>query len=200
MRLPPMDFWPRSQAHTLYIDSRPCPFLLKISRSYPLSSKPFAALALPLLFLVLMSGSIRLAEAGHDANGQFKDLSVISSQPSFNNDGNVVIDQTNTRFIDGTLTGSYVTVVHLTLYSGFATYTAIDTCTCTVAEKSGTLVFVERGYLLLVNGVFTLASHAKLVEGSGQLDSLKATIRLEGVVYDPSGLTVGTYSGMVSSS
>ena len=171
---------------------------MKISGSYPLTSKPLAALALPLLFLVLTSGSIRLAEAGRDANGQFMDTSVIGSQTSII-DGNVVIDQTNTGVIYGTFSGAYVTVVHLTLYRGVATYTAIDTCTCTVAGKLGTLVFIEKGTLLLVNGVFTLASVAKVVEGSGQLDGLKASIRLQGVVYDANGLTMGTYSGKVSS-
>lgn len=109
-----------------------------------------------------------------------------------------MIYQINSGTISGTFSGPYLTFVNLTISAGGVTYIAVDVCSCTVAGKSGTLVFYEVGTLTLINGVYYLNSAANVVASTGGLKHLEASISLQGVVYTPTGLTEGTYSGSLS--
>jgi hypothetical protein len=74
------------------------------------------------------------------ASGTFVDV-VTSTQVQFA-DGNLIITQTVTQRLMGTFTGTaaqqVTTVVHPT---GAANFFGAETCTCTVAGKTGTVVF-----------------------------------------------------------
>ena len=123
------------------------------------------------------------------------DTSVISSK-STQIGTTLVFDQANAGIITGTFSGPYVAYVHLTvdLLTGNAVYQAIDVCTCTVAGKSGTVNFYEQGSLTPLG---VLSSTATIVSGTNQLANQQGKIALQGIVYDPLGLTMGTYAGQI---
>ena len=159
----------------------------------------YALLSLSFVLLLAFSSSVAQAEAfsSYPASGSFLDTSVLASQTTFSG-GSEIIYQTNAGSISGTFSGPYLTFVNLTISATGITYNAVDVCSCTVAGKSGTLVFDEVGTLTLINGVYYLNSVANVVFATGSLKHLEASITLQGVVYTPTGLTEGTYSGTVS--
>ena len=158
----------------------------------------FTLLSLCLLSLFAFSSSVAQAQASasYPASGSFIDNSVAASYTTFNG-GSEIIYQTNVGTISGTFSGPYLTFVNLTISSTGITYNAIDVCSCTVGGKSGTLVFNEVGTLTLINGVYYLNSVANIVQATGSLKHLEASITLQGIVYTTTGLTEGTYSGTV---
>jgi hypothetical protein len=104
---------------------------------------PFARAAIA--FLATLGSTVLLAEpAGATslmpASGTFVDV-VTSTQVQFA-DGNLIITQTVTQTLMGTFTGTAsqqaTTVVHPT---GAANFFGTETCTCTVAGKTGSVVF-----------------------------------------------------------
>jgi hypothetical protein len=154
---------------------------------------------LPLLLLaVLLTSTVpAFAAKASSASGSFTDTSVLYSKVTYSGT-NVVYDQANAGSIDGTFSGTYTTYVHLTLnlLTGNAVYQASDVCTCSVAKKSGTLYFYEQG---TITQFVLLSSTATIVQGTHQLVNLQGHIALQGLVYNQLGLTMGTYSGHVSS-
>jgi hypothetical protein len=104
---------------------------------------PFARAAIA--FLATLGSTVLLAEpAGATslmpASGTFVDV-VTSTQVQFA-DGNLIITQTVTQTLMGTFTGTAsqqaTTVVHPTRAANFF---GTETCTCTVAGKTGSVVF-----------------------------------------------------------
>ena len=157
----------------------------------------YSLLSFSFIALLTLGSAVAQASSSYPASGSFVDTSVVSSLTTFSG-GSEMIYQTNSGNISGTFTGPYLTFVNLTISATGITYNAIDVCWCTVNGKSGTLVFDEVGTLTLINGVYYLNSVATVIQSTGRLAHLHATITLQGVVYTPTGLTEGTYSGMVS--
>ena len=90
--------------------------------------------------------------------------------------------------------------MQLTLYpTGDAVFQAIDTCTCTVAGKSGTVVFYEQGTVTLQPTGYQLSSTVTIIKANGQLTNLQGQIACVGLVDPTTGLTSGTYSGQIQS-
>ncbi|MDG6906443.1 MAG: hypothetical protein JRN20_11725 [Nitrososphaerota archaeon] len=156
----------------------------------------YTLLSFSFIALLTLGNSVAQASASSPANGSFIDTSVVSSLTTFSG-GSEIIYQTNAGSINGTFTGSYLTFVNLTISATGITYNAIDVCSCTVNGESGTLVFDEVGTLTLINGVYYLNSVATVIQATGRLAHLQATITLQGIVYTQTGLTEGTYSGIV---
>ena len=152
---------------------------------------------LALLLVAVLSTSIAPAFASDksQASGSFLDTAVLSSEVT-QSGATLIFDQTNAGTITGTLSGSYVTVVHLTLnlLTGKAVYEALDTCTCIVDGKLGTLSFQEHGTITLG---YQLNSQATTEGGTNQLVNLNGKIILQGFVFTASGLTMGTYAGEI---
>ncbi len=152
---------------------------------------------LSLLLLAVLTSSIVPASAAQtsSADGSFKDTAVLISKvtPSGTN---LIFDQANAGTITGTFSGKYVALVHLTLdlLTGNAVYQALDICKCTVDGKSGTLYFYEQG---TITSTSLLSSTATIVKGTNHLFDLHGNIALQGIVYTPTGLTMGTYSGQI---
>ena len=103
------------------------------------------------------------------ASGTFVDVAT-STQVRMA-DGNLIITQTVTQTLTGTFTGTAAqqatTVVHPT---GAANFFGAETCTCTVAGKTGSLVFGFSGTVAL-DGSFE--GEFVIVSGTGDLAHLE---------------------------
>ena len=165
--------------------------------------RQYILLSLFLVVLLAFGSPLILVHAqtsySYPASGSFLDTSVVSSQTIFTGTSETIY-QTNAGTISGTFSGPYLTFVNLTISATGITYNANDVCYCTVGGKSGTLVFDEVGTLSQIDntGPYYLNSVANIVLTTGHLRHLEGSISLEGLVYTPTGLTEGTYSGMVS--
>jgi hypothetical protein len=140
-------------------------------------------------FLATLGAAVLLAEpAGATtlmpASGTFVDV-VTSMQVRFA-DGNLIITQTVSQTLTGTFTGTasqqVTTVVHP---SGAANFFGAETCTCTVAGKSGSLVLGFSG-TGAPNGSFE--GQFVILSGTGDLASLNG----RGTIQSPN-----TYAGVI---
>ncbi len=148
---------------------------------------PFARTAIA--FLATLGAAVLLAEpAGATslmpASGTFVD--VVTSTQVRTADGNLIITQTISQTLMGTFTGTAsqqaTTVVHPT---GAANFFGAETCTCTVAGKTGSLVFGFSG-TSAPNGSFE--GQFVIVSGTGDLANLNG----RGTIQSP-----GTYTGVI---
>lgn len=118
------------------------------------------------------------------ASGTFVD--VTTSTQVRTADGNLIITQTVTQTLTGTFTGTAsqqaTTVVHET---GAANFHGSETCTCTVAGRSGSLVFGFSG-TAAPDGSFE--GQFVILSGTGDLANLNG----RGTIQSP-----GTYTGVI---
>jgi hypothetical protein len=118
------------------------------------------------------------------ASGSFVD--VVTSMQVRMADGNFIITQTITQTLTGTFTGTAsqraTTVAHPT---GAANFFGAETCTCTVAGKSGSLVVGFSG-TSAPDGSFE--GQFVIVSGTGDLANLNG----RGTIQSP-----GTYTGVI---
>jgi hypothetical protein len=115
------------------------------------------------------------------ASGTFVD--VVTSMQTRMADGNVIITQTISQTLMGTFTGTAsqqaTTVVHRT---GAANFFGAETCTCTVAGKTGSLVIGFSG-TSAPNGSFE--GQFVIVSGTGDLANLNG----RGTIQSPNNYT-----------
>jgi hypothetical protein len=118
------------------------------------------------------------------ASGSFVD--VVTSTQVRMADGNFIISQTITQTLMGTFTGTAsqraTTVAHPT---GAANFFGVETCTCMVAGKSGSLVVGFSG-TSAPDGSFE--GQFVIVSGTGNLANLNG----RGTIQSP-----GTYTGVI---
>jgi hypothetical protein len=142
-----------------------------------------------MVFLVTLGAAVVLAApAGAStlmpATGFFFD--VVTSTQARTADGNVILTQTITQTLTGTFSGiakqESTTVVHK---SGAANFFGSETCTCTVAGKSGSLVVRFSG-TSAPDGSFE--GQFVILSGTGGLANLNG----RGTIQSPN-----TYTGVI---
>jgi len=140
-------------------------------------------------FVATLGAAVLLAEpvgatSLMPASGTFVDVTT-STQVRMA-DGNLIISQTVTQTLMGTFTGTAsqqaTTVVHPT---GAANFFGAETCTCTVAGKTGSLVFEFSGKVA-PDGSFE--GQFVITGGTGELANLDG----RGTIQSP-----GTYTGVI---
>jgi hypothetical protein len=140
-------------------------------------------------FLATLGAAVLLAEpvgatSLMPASGTFVD--VVTSMQTRMADGNVIITQTISQTLMGTFTGTAsqqaTTVVHRT---GAANFFGAETCTCTVAGKTGSLVIGFSG-TSAPNGSFE--GQFVIVSGTGDLANLNG----RGTIQSPN-----VYTGVI---
>ncbi len=140
-------------------------------------------------FVATLGAAVLLAEpvgatSLMPASGTFVDVTT-STQVRMA-DGNLIISQTVTQTLMGTFTGTAsqqsTTVVHPT---GAANFFGAETCTCTVAGKTGSLVFGFSG-TVAPDGSFE--GQFVITGGTGELANLDG----RGTIQSP-----GTYTGVI---
>lgn len=140
-------------------------------------------------FVATLGAAVLLAEpvgatSLMPASGTFVD--VVTSTQVRVADGNLILTQTVTQTLRGTFTGTAsqqaTTVVHPT---GAANFFGAETCTCTVAGKTGSLVFGFSG-TAAPDGSFE--GQFVIIGGTGDLANLNG----RGTIQSP-----GTYTGVI---
>ncbi len=96
------------------------------------------------------------------------------------------------RTLTGTFAGLEVSLVHnVTHPDGSADLTVVSSCSCTVAGRSGTVTFSERGAVGL-DGIITV--RRKIIDASGELDGLRGKLEVSDPVAAPAQNYTGRYS------
>jgi len=140
-------------------------------------------------FVATLGAAVLLAEpvgatSLMPASGTFVD--VVTSTQVRVADGNLILTQTVTQTLTGTFTGTAsqqaTTVVHPT---GAANFFGAETCTCTVAGMTGSLVFGFSG-TSAPDGSFE--GQFVIIGGTGDLANLNG----RGTIQSP-----GTYAGVI---
>lgn len=143
--------------------------------------------------LILLPTGMASATPPTEASGiiSVTQITGLSIQPA--GGGNFIIEQTTSGAVTGTLAGTFVDELRAILHpNGFVNAQGTITCTCTVAGKSGTIVFnqMSKGPLGSFEGT------AVIVSGTGDLANLHGTLEIQGTV-DPNGLATIAYSGQI---
>jgi len=126
------------------------------------------------------------------ATGSFADdtFTIVSSKTI---GGVTYLAVTGSGTVTGTLTGTYVFVGIIEVYStGDAIYHVIDKCKCTVAGKSGLIFFNEQGQGNFFTGDFQ--ANLDIIYTTDGLKDLSGTGTLQGKQDTVTLLTSGTYS------
>lgn len=113
---------------------------------------------------------------------------------------NIIIEQTSTGTLNGTLTGttedSFTAVIHPNgSFNGHGTVT----CECTVDGKSGVLELASTNTGEQIDSVPTFAGRFVIKGGTGELSGLQGVLEFEGTVDLETGLNTLAYSGEIHS-
>ncbi len=89
-------------------------------------------------------------------------------------DGNDIVRELLVhRTLTGTYAGTVVSLVHNATHpDGSADLTVLDSCSCTVEGRTGTITFSGRA--MIVAGHITV--HSKIIDASGDLEGLRGTL------------------------
>ena len=113
---------------------------------------------------------------------------------------NIVIEQSTTGSVSGTLTGTYEDSFTVVIHpDGRFNAHGTLTCQCTVEGAQGVLELVVTNTGEEINGVPTFEGRFVIKGGTGDLSGLSGLLDLVGTVDVPSGLSTITYSGRVHS-
>ena len=129
------------------------------------------SLALPLTsMLSSLPAAYAITGSTINGTGTFRDTSVtiLSIQVV---GSNTVIKDWGIGVVTGTLSGTYYFSATITVQpTGVATYSAVDGCQCTIAGRTGGLVFNEQGSGNSITGAFQ--SKATITQSSGGLNGV----------------------------
>lgn len=144
-------------------------------------------------FLLLPVATV-YATPPEPASGTFSvtQITGLSIEPA--GGGNFIIEQTTAGVFTGTFSGTFVDELRAVLHpNGFVNAQGTITCTCSVAGKSGTIVFnqTSRGP---VGASFQ--GKAIIISATGDLANLHGTFDIQGTV-DQNGFATITYSGQI---
>jgi hypothetical protein len=110
---------------------------------------------------------------------------------SYRDGDNVVQERLVHRVLTGTFSGSEVGLVHYVIHpDGSATITGVDTCTCTIQGRTGTVTFTDRG---AVSSAGIIDVHRKSIDSTGGLVGIQATMVISGPVAAPAQAYTGSY-------
>lgn len=113
---------------------------------------------------------------------------------------NIVIEQSTTGSVSGTLIGTYEDSFTVVIHpDGRFNARGTLTCQCTVGGDQGLLELVVTNTGQEIDGVPTFEGRYVIKGGSGDLSGLSGVLDFGGSVDVPSGLSTITYSGRVHS-
>lgn len=113
---------------------------------------------------------------------------------------NIVIEQSTTGSVSGTLSGTYEDSFTVVIHpDGRFNAHGTLTCQCTVEGEQGLLELVVTNTGEEINGVPTFEGRFVIKGGTGDLFGLSGVLDLVGTVDVPSGLSAIIYSGRVHS-
>ncbi|MCS4538214.1 MAG: DUF3224 domain-containing protein [Thaumarchaeota archaeon] len=131
------------------------------------------------------------ASAGTTGTGSFADSSFIIVSTEIVG-GKIVLNVKGSGTVTGAFTGPYTFEGRVTITpTGTANYHVIDTCTCTVEGRSGTLVFRENGR---GSAFGSFESKITILRGTDGLANLNGHGALQGIQDPTTLLTSGSYS------
>jgi hypothetical protein len=111
---------------------------------------------------------------------------------SYHDGVNVIEERFVHRSLTGTFTGTETSVSRFVIYpDGSADLTAVTTCSCSVAGRTGTVTFSERG---TVTSDAVIEVKRKSIDASGGLEGLRATLEANGSMRAPSQPYTGSYT------
>ena len=111
---------------------------------------------------------------------------------------NVILEQTSSGVVSGTLSGTFVDSFTVVLHpnGGFNAQGTLI-CACTVDGKEGLLALVFSDTGELVDGTPTFSGRDVIIGGTGELSGLRGVLQLEGTVDLMTGLSTTNYSGEI---
>ena len=166
--------------------------IIRISKE--LGSSILASILLTAAIGSSLVGAAQAAEEGSSfiiATGSFADSSfIIVSTKTI---GDVTyLGVMGAGTVTGTLTGTYVFAGIIEVHpAGEAIYHVIDKCKCTLAGKSGTIIFNEQGKGNFFTGDFQ--ANLDIIYATDGLKNLRGTGTLQGKQDTATLLTSGTY-------
>jgi len=111
---------------------------------------------------------------------------------SYHDGDNVIEERFVHRSLTGTFTGTETSVSRFVIHpDGSADLTAVSSCTCSVAGRTGTVTFDERG---TVTADAIIDVRRKSIDASGGLEGLRAKLDAHGSVTAPAQLYTGHYT------
>ena len=161
-----------------------------------------AAVSLLLLSVTAIPSGLVYAQTGSPviSIGTWTDTSV-QSISEVQQGYYIYVTSTVCGTISGTIAGPYCAYgkTALNLYTGIATYSAKDVCSCDHLGASGSLTFSETGQLTPITsgplaGAYTLQSTATIVKASNSYVT-SGTIYLSGYFNPLTNLSWGSYAG-----
>src|SRR5215207_9571873 len=111
---------------------------------------------------------------------------------SYHDGDNVIEERFVHRSLTGTFTGTETSVSHFVIHpDGSADLTAVSTCTCSVAGRTGTVTFSERG---TVTSDAIIHVERKSIDATGGLEGLRARLEINGSLTAPPQTYTGRYT------
>ena len=111
---------------------------------------------------------------------------------SYHDGDNVIEERFVHRSLTGTFTGTETSVSRFVIHpDGSADLTAVSTCSCSVAGRTGTVTFGERG---TVTSDAVIDVERKSIDASGGLEGLRAELEGTGSIRAPSQAYTGRYT------
>src|SRR5436190_11324860 len=111
---------------------------------------------------------------------------------SYHDGDNLIEERFVHRSLTGTFSGTETSVSRFVIHSdGSADLTAVSTCSCSVAGRSGTVTFSDRG---TVSSDAIIHVERKSIDASGGLEGLRATLEINGSLTAPPQLYTGRYT------
>lgn len=111
---------------------------------------------------------------------------------SYRDERDVVQERFVHRQLAGTFAGTEVAVVHFVIHpDGSATVTGINTCSCTVDGRTGTVTFIDEG---TVSAAGVISTSRKSIDATDGLAGLRAELKITGNVKEPAQTYTGHYA------
>ena len=137
-------------------------------------------------------GAAKLSEsAGNTASGTLAvtDRAILLS---YHDGEDLVQERLVHRQVTGTFAGAEVAVVHYVIHpDGSATIEGVETCSCTIQGRTGTVTFIDEGTVSAGGDISVLRES---IDATGGLAGISATLNVTGSVAAPTQTYTGEYS------